>query len=170
MKNFIICAMLFCGMTLFTGSLSAQKFGYLNSQALLAELPEVQQARTNLETFQKQLQKRGEGMLVDLQNKYKAVQQRVERGELSPKEQETEVAKIKAQESEIGKFEQDMIRQIQEKEATLLQPILDRVNTAIKNVAEENGYQFIFDAGTQVLLFADESTDVSSMVRSKLGI
>jgi len=52
----------------------------------------------------------------------------------------------------------------------LLQPIYDKVNTAIKAVAEEEGYAFIFDGSTQVLLYADETTDVSSKVKAKLGM
>jgi len=170
MNKLMLYTLFFVGFFMMSNTVSAQKFGYLNSQALLAEMPEVKQARANLETFQKQLQKKGEGMLTELQGKYQNAQQKAERGELSPKEQEVELQKLKQQEAEIGKFEQDMIRQIQEKEGVLLGPILEKVNNAIKAVAEENGYQFVFDASTQVLLYADQTTDVSEMVKSKLGL
>jgi outer membrane protein len=39
---------------------------------------------------------------------------------------------------------------------------------AIKAVAEEGGYQFIFDQ--QVLLYGQESADVSTAVKAKLGL
>ena len=62
---------------------------------------------------------------------------------MSPKQIEDEAAKLKAEEEKIGKFQQDMDSQIREKQNTLLQPIFDRVNEAIKNVAKENGYSYV---------------------------
>lgn len=170
MKKLFTCACLFIAMTFVCSNVSAQKFGYLNSQLLLSEMNEVEQAKANLEVLGQQLRKKGEAMVADLQAKYGAVQQKVAEGGMSPKDQEAEVAKLKAEEAEIAKFEQDMVQQLQKKEADLLQPILERVNEAIKAVAQEDGYQYIFDASTQVLLYADETTDVSAKVRTKLGI
>lgn len=164
-----ICALLlvFVSMVSFA---QAQKFGYVNSQALLAEMSDVKQARSELETLEKQLRAKGQGMLTSLQTKYQEAQKKVEQGILSPKEQEEEATKLREEESKIAQFEQEMVQKIQQKEATLLQPILDKVNTAIKEVAEENGYTFIFDSSTQVLLYADDSTDISTLIRTKLGI
>lgn len=48
-----------CIFGCFLTTISAQKFGYLNSQALLAELPEVKQADANLQALQTQLEKKG---------------------------------------------------------------------------------------------------------------
>ncbi len=152
------------------GTVQAQKFGYMNSQALLSEMSEVKQARTNLETLEKQLRQKGQNMLTALQTKYQDLQKQAEAGTLSPKQQEEAATMLRAEEAKIGEFEQNMMKQIQEKEAALLQPILTKVNDAIKAVATENGYAYIFDASTSVLLYADESSDVSSLVKAKLGL
>ncbi len=170
MKKLFTCACLLLALTFMSSSVSAQKFGYLNSQALLAEMNEVEQAKANLEVLGQQLRKKGEAMVADLKAKYGVVQQKIAEGGLSPKDQEAEAAKLKSEEAEIAKFEQDMVQQLQKKEADLLQPILDKVNSAIKAVAEEEGYLYIFDSSTQVLLYADESSDVSAKVKTKLGI
>ena len=79
---------------------------------------------------------------------------------------------LKAEEAKLAQFEQDVQRQVLERRDALLQPILDRVNTAIEEVAKEDGYAYIFDAspGTGILLYADESTDVAVKVRAKLGL
>ena len=170
MKKLFTCVCMLLALTFMSSTVSAQKFGYLNSQALLSEMSEVEQARANLEVLGQQLKKKGEAMVADLQQKYGVVQQKAQEGGLSPKDQEAELAKLKAQEAEIAKFEQEMVQQLQKKEADLLQPILDKVNDAIKEVAQEEGYLYIFDSSTQVLLYADESSDVSSKVKTKLGI
>ena len=149
-------------------SLQAQKFGYVNSQAILAEMPEVKQAEANLEALQKQLQKKLQDSMTKLQQDYVTVQQRVERGELSPKQQEEEAKKLQDRQNQLAQEEQNMVQQIQKKRADELNPILEKVNTAIAEVAKENGYQFIFEQG--VLLYFEESQDVSDLVKAKLNM
>lgn len=146
----------------------AQKFGYINSGELLAELPEVKSAEAELTALQTQLRKKGQSMVEQLQTDYLAVQQKVERGELSPKQQEEEAAKLEARQNEIAQFEQNMTKQMQDKRQQLLQPIYDKVNKAIEDVAKENGLTFVFDK--QVLLYSEATQDVGPMVKQKLGI
>lgn len=161
----------FATLTLaFTGIAQSQKIGYLNSVALLQEIPEVKQANANLEALQKQLQKKGQGMVEELQKKYVEIQRKEQQGELSPKQMEDEARKIREEESKIAQYEQDMQNQISEKQQTLLQPILDRVNTVISDVAKEHGYNYIFDASSGMILFADESDDITDLVKGKLGV
>lgn len=146
----------------------AQKFGYLSSASILQDMPEVKQADATLEALQKQLQKKGQGMVEQLQKDYQAAQEKIGRGELSPKQQEEEGAKLEAKQAEIQKFEQDMQKQVQDKRNELMTPILDKINKAIQDVAKENGYTFIFDEG--VLLYKEASGDVTNLVRAKLGM
>ena len=58
MKNLFKITCLVALFAATAGSLQAQQFGYVNSAAILAEMPEVKQADANLEALQKQLQKR----------------------------------------------------------------------------------------------------------------
>jgi len=146
----------------------AQKFGYVNSAALLAELPEVKQADASIEALQKQLQKKGQDMVTQFQTDYAEVQRKADSGELSPKQQDEEAKRLEAAQQKIQQFEQESMQQIQTKRNELLKPIYDKINQAMKEVAEENGLQFIFDQG--VLLYYDPSADVSPMLKKKLGI
>ncbi len=146
----------------------AQKFGYVNSAEILNALPDVKQADSNLEALQKQLQKKYQQSVETYQKQLQDVQGKIQRGELSPVQQEQEAEKLKAQELELSKQQQDLAGQLEEKRQSLLEPIYDKINQAIKDVAKENGYQFIFEQG--VLLYAEESANVTSMVKAKLGI
>lgn len=168
MKYFVKTVALLVFVACFGTGVQAQKFGYVNSAAILSQMPDVKEAEASLDALQKQLQKKGQGMVEALQKEYAAVQQKVERGELSPKQQEEAAAALKVKEDEIGAFEQDMAKQLQDKRTSLLQPIYDKVNTAIANVAKENSFQLIFDQG--VLLYAEATQDVSALVKTKLGI
>ena len=61
-----------------------------------------------------------------------------------------------------------MTQLLQTKRDALLKPILDEFNTAVKAVATEGGYTYIFDQG--ILLYFDATMDVAPMVKKKLGI
>jgi len=168
MKQMVKFGSLIAFLVLASVTVQAQKFGYVNTSAILSEMPELKQAEANLKSYQTQLQKKGQSMLEELQAEYQSVQTKVQNGDLSPKQQESEAARLKQKETELGQYEQDMMQKIQEKRTTELQPIYDKLNAAIEEVAQENGFQFIFDES--VLLYKDDSADVSTMVKNKLGI
>ncbi|NRB61920.1 MAG: OmpH family outer membrane protein [Saprospiraceae bacterium] len=168
MKRIVKLSSLVAVLVLATLTVQAQKFGYVNTAIILNDMPELKQAEANLKSYQTQLQKKGQSMLEELQTEYQAVQAKIQNGDLSPKQQESEAERLKAKETELGQYEQDMMQKIQEKRATELQPIYDKLNAAIESVAKENGFQFIFDEG--VLLYKESSADVSAMVKSKLGL
>lgn len=156
----------------FSTMATGQKFGYINSAALLQEMPDVKEAESNLEVLQKQLQAKGQQMLESFQQKYLELERKNSQGEISPRVLDEESQKLKKEEAKIAQYEQDMQTQIYEKRNSLLEPILDQVNEAIKAVAIEEGYLYIFDAspGSGILLYADESTDVYDKVKAKLGL
>ncbi|MGB3546719.1 MAG: OmpH family outer membrane protein [Saprospiraceae bacterium] len=146
---------------------TAQKFGYVNSAEILAELPAVKSAEAELEALQKQLRKQGQAMVEKFQADYVALQEKVERGELSPKQQEEEAAKLEKRQAEIRNKEGEMTNQMEAKRNDLLQPIYDMINTAIADVAKEGGYTFIFDQ--QILLYSEPAQDVSTQVKAKIA-
>lgn len=168
MKAILKVTSLFILLSSVAMTAQAQKFGYLNSASILQEMPQVKQADATLEALQKQLQKKGQGMVEQLQKDYQVAQEKIGRGELSPKQQEEEGTKLEAKQAEIQKFEQEMQKQVQDKRNELMTPILDTINKAIQDVAKENGFTFVFDEG--VLLFKDPAGDVTALVRSKLGM
>jgi len=148
----------------------AQKFGYVDTQEIIQLIPEVKEANSNIETFKTQLQKKGQEMLQALQTKYQDLERREAQGEISPKLLETEVAKLKEEENSILLFEQESQQKILEKSESLLAPIRDSIQKAIDDVADENGFDYIFDYSTGFVLYADDATNVGAMVKAKLGI
>lgn len=153
-----------------TVAVSAQKFGYINSQELIQQIPQVKEANAELETIKAQYEKQGQDKVTALQTKYAALERKQAQGEISPKQLETEAAFLEQERIEIAKFQQDIQQKLVEKSETLLKPIRDRIQTAIDDVAKENGYTYIFDQSMGILLYADDATDVSAQVKAKLGM
>lgn len=168
MKQILKISLFLIALVSMAAVAQAQKFGYVNSAAILSEMPKVKQADANLEALQKQLENKGKQMVDQFQQEAAALQQRVDRGELSPKQQEEEGQKLQKRQEEIQNFRQESLAQLEEKRNAELKPIYDEINAAIEAVAKENGFTFIFEQG--VLLYADESLDVSNLVKAKLGM
>lgn len=154
----------------FTLTSSAQKIGYINSQELMTNLPEVKEANSNLESFTTQLQKKAQQMLQSLQTKYQELERKQAQGEISPKQLEAEALKLKEEEMALQQFDQTSQQQILAKQEQLLQPIMDRVQGAIDQVAKENGYAFVLDESMGIILYADSATDLGALVKAKLGL
>jgi len=53
----------------------------------------------------------------------------------------------------------------------LLKPIYEKADIAVQAVGKENGFSMIFDSGAfNVVLFAEDATDVTPLVKAKLGL
>ena len=150
----------------------AQKFGYVDSNAILEGMPKVKEAESNLEALNKQLQAKGQKMMEDFQAKYEELQRKVQAGEITPKDQDAQTAVLEEERNKIVQFDQDMQNQMAQKRDELLKPILEEVKTAITAVAKDNGYTYVFDGspGVGILLYADETTNLTAQVKTKLGL
>ena len=156
-------------LTVVTGAFS-QKFGYCNSAILLTQMPEVKAADSDLQAFQTQLTKKGQERVRALQEAAAELDRKKQQGTISPKDSDEQYAKLEEERESIAKYEQEVYQKLTQKREELYKPLLDKVNKAMADVATENGYALVFDASTQILVYAHESLDVTKMVKTKLGI
>jgi outer membrane protein len=166
MKNALLVAF---GLILATTvSAQTQKFGHIDSDALMALMPEKSQAEKEMEAFAKEFQgaleamaKEYEGKVADYQSKEK---------EMTALVKQTKVKEITDLERRIQEFQGQAQGEIQKKEQELLAPIIEKARKAIDAVATEKGYTYIFDNSTGVLLFAKDSENIIADVKAKLGL
>jgi len=156
-------------LTMTTGAFS-QKFGFCNSALLLTQLPDVKAADSDLQAFQTQLTKKGRERVKALQDAAADLERKKQQGTISPKDYDTQSAKLEEERQSIAKYEQEVYQKLTQKREELYKPLLDKVNKAMSDVATENGFALVFDASTQILIYAHESLDVTKLVKTKLGI
>ena len=156
-------------LTMTTGAFS-QKFGFCNSALLLTQLPDVKAADSDLQAFQTQLTKKGQERVKALQDAAAELERKKQQGTISPKDYDTQSAKLEEERQSIAKYEQEVYQKLTQKREELYKPLLDKVNKAMSDVATENGFALVFDASTQILIYAHESLDVTKLVKTKLGI
>ena len=150
-------------------SIQAQsKFGYLNSNELLAIMPESQSMQEELQTYAKGL----ESQLTAMQAEYEKKVVEYQQNETSYTDiiKEDKIREIQSIEQRVIEFQKNAEQSLNEKRIELFTPIQEKANEAIKKVAEEGNYTFIFDSSFGNLLYSSESENVLNLVKSKLGL
>ena len=144
------------------------KFGYLNSNELLAMMPESQSMQEELQTYAKGL----ESQLTAMQAEYEKKVVEYQQNETSYTDiiKADKVREIEGIQQRVVEFQKNAQQSLGEKEAELFTPIREKAMAAIDQVAKEGSYTFIFDSGTGSFLYAAESENVLNLVKSKLGL
>lgn len=168
MKNLILVSLL--ALFSFANS-SAQnvKLGHINSQELMATLPKKVAAEAELKKHAEQLEAFRANIQDELTKKYEDyLTQRDSYTDLVKATKEKELQDLQQR---LGTYEKTAQQDLMQKESELLQPIVEEVKTAIEEVGKENGFLYIFDTSSGNLLFqSTESIDITSLVRTKLGL
>ena len=154
---------------LLTFNTFAQKLGHLDAQEILALMPEREKATEDYQEYAKGL----ESQLMSMQSLYQSSIQDYKDNEATYSDlvKQDKIAEIQGLEQRIGTFQQSAQESLQRKELELLSPILEKLQNAINEVAEDGDYTYIFDNSTGgMLLYSKDSENISSLVKKKLGL
>lgn len=149
----------------------AQKYAYVDSDYILENIPEYQDALDILDEFSIQWQKEIEQKFAEVDELYKQYQaEAVLLPEDMKRQRENEIIKKEKDAKELQKQrfgrEGDLFKKRQE----LVQPIQEKVYNAIEEIAISNNYAFVFDkAGSLTILFAQPKFDLSDDVLDEVG-
>ena len=169
MKKSLIAIMV-CLLAL-GGSAMAQKntkIGHINSNDLMQIMPGRDSAQTVLQGEVAELEETRKSMQAEAEKRYNDyVANQAGWTELIRQTKQCEIQDMAAR---IEEFQQSAQKQLQDREAELLKPIIDRAKKAIADVAKEGGYTYIFDAGTAAILYDEGGDDIMPLVKKKLGL
>lgn len=150
---------------------SAQKFALVDMEYIFKNVPSYEMANEQLNQLSQRWQKEVEAVATEAQTMYQNF--------LADKVFLTD-DQVKAREEQIVAKEKEATElrykyfgpegELYKKRQSLLKPVQDDVYNAIKKVAEERGYQAIFDrASASDIIYASPRIDVSNEVLAKLG-
>ena len=66
-------------------------------------------------------------------------------------------------------FTNHIVKELQEKERSLTEPILEKVISVIKEVGKENGYDYVLDSSKNQGVILADGDDLMEKVKIKLG-
>lgn len=154
-----------------TFPLSAQKVGYINTEKILSTIPEYTSAQMQLEELGKQYQQKIETEYSKIEAMYQSYQQ--QKGGLSPAARQQRENEIISREKSVKELQQSYFGQdglMQRKSRELMDPIKERVDAAIKKIAENGDFMIIFDTSAmQGVAYSRPGDDLSGVVIKALG-
>ena len=137
----------------------AQKIGYTNQEAILANMPEM-------EDVQSQLQQAAQQQQQELQ------QEQNQQSLLSDSARVRRERELRQMQAELQQSLQNREQRLQQREMELMQPLLEELQTAIDDVAASQSIDVVMR--TQALLYVDNNSqnvvDITPDVAQQLGI
>ncbi|MBN1186897.1 MAG: OmpH family outer membrane protein [Bacteroidales bacterium] len=149
----------------------AQKFAYVDSEYILANIPAYKAAQDKLDEISADWQKEIEQKYQEVEKMYKDYQsEKVLLSEEMKAKKEEEIVQKEKQVKDLQKKYFGQEGELYKKRQELVKPIQDEVYNAVKEIAIEGGYAIIFDtAGGPNILYSNPKNDKSDMVLEKLG-
>ena len=150
---------------------NAQKFALIDMDYILRNMPSYEMANEQLNQVSQRWEKEVNELSKEAETMYKNYQ-----GEmvfLTDEQKKKREEEIVLKEKEVTETRYKYFGpegELYKKRQSLIKPIQEDIYNAVKAVAEERGYQTIFDrASSQSIVFASPKIDVSNEVLAKLG-
>lgn len=165
---------LFFGLLLIIGTSfasSAQKYGYIDSDYIMENVPDYQEAKDKLNKLADRWTKEIEDRY-DILKKKKEAFAREE--VLLPVEEKAkranEIEELETEAMEMQKLRFGVKGDYFQKRQELIKPIQDQVFEAMQKVASNKNFSFVFDKANQSnLIYADDKFDLSDDVLKQMG-
>ncbi|WP_295830066.1 OmpH family outer membrane protein [uncultured Winogradskyella sp.] len=169
MKFKVLYILAIVGLMSFTSNaqrVNGARIGYIDTEYILQNVPDYQEATSQLETKLTKWKSEIENKLADIETKKKALEN--EKVLLTKELYEERLEDISFEESEVLDYQQkrfgpdgDMVLQ----RTQLIQPVQDQIFAAVKEIAENKKYDFVFDKNADFLmLYSAERFDISEQV------
>lgn len=149
-------------------SAQAQKFGHIDSGALLELMPEVKSADSILTKYQKSLEDSYNNMITEYQTKLADFQKKEKT--MQEFEKELKQQELLDLQNRISNFQDSAQDKLQAKKQEVYAPILKKAEDAVKAVAKENGYAYVFDTSVGAVIYAQDSDNIMPLVKKKLNL
>lgn len=165
-KTLVVAFLLISFATFAQSNDQPLKIGYTNVEYILLQMPESKQIESELKTHSTQLEAQLKTKYAD----YEAKLQAYEKGaatmdKVVRDDKEKELMNLN---NSIQEFQRSAQASLQQKEKSLVDPVIAKIDKAIKEVRVENGYTYIIS--NQALLAGPEDGDISPIVLKKLGV
>jgi len=143
-----------------------QKIGYLDSQAVVQQVPGATEAQAAIQQEAQRLQSR----LVAIQDSLDALVADFNKQSvlLSPDEKKRREDQLRSRKQGWDQRAEILQQEAQNRRQELMKPIMDRVQAVIEAVRKEGGYAIILDAASGALVSADTTLDLTTRVIERL--
>lgn len=169
MKHIKILAVLVVMVfSVFTVQAQKTKVGVVNIGEILVLMPEYDSLQIAYKAKYESIQRDLQMMVAEYQQKAKELEM--------TRAQNTNIINSALEEGlvdlqkRIERIQQGAPAELDAFEQEQIKPLLDRIRTAIKEVAKEHGYSHIINNSQEQVIYFEESSDILPLVKTKMGL
>ena len=149
-------------------SVDAQsKVAHINTQELVEAMPDMKNAKSELEKLAKTYETDIQAMATELQNKIK--QYDAESSSKTQEENGKRLQEVQGMEQSIRQYQAQAQQDLQKKEIELLQPITEKAKDAILKVGNSQGFDYVLDSSQGQGVIMANGKDLLTDVKAELG-
>ena len=146
---------------------SAQKIGHVNSQEIMALMPETKQMGAKLDSLQSSYETQLANMQEEFNKKLTEFQQ--QQATMTAGVREFRQQELAEMEQRMQMFYQTVQQDLQAKQLEYLQPVREALLNAIKKVGAAQACTYVMDQAG-MLYIAPDALDLTPAVKAELGI
>ena len=149
----------------------AQKFAYVDTDYILNNIPEFNQAQDKLDEISKQWQEEIEAIYAEVDKMYRdyQTQEVLLTDEMKTKRENAIIAKEKSA-KDLQKKRFGPNGDLYDKRQELIKPLQDKVYDAIQQLAANSKYAVIFDSSSDlIMLYSNPNLDKSDKILENMG-
>ena len=164
-KNFYL---ILCFFLILVQSVNSQtKVAHVDTYELITNMPEMLAVQEELSSYSKE--KEAEIRLMEAEIRSISDKYSDDAINVSQEENEKRQKEIQVMQENIRLFTNQIVKELQEKERSLTEPILEKVISVIKEVGKENGYDYVLDSSKNQGVILADGDDLIEEVKIKLG-
>jgi outer membrane protein len=163
MKKLIVAGVMALG---FLSASAQQKIGYVNTDEVIAAMPETDKANKELQEYQESLVKQGEEL--EKEANEKITQFGIDSAKMSASMKEIKRGELVALVQRVQGYNNEAQEKAKQEAQRKFKPIQDKAMDAIKAVAKKNGYAYVLDINS--ILVGPPGDDILPLVKKELGI
>lgn len=164
-KNLLFAAAIFFGAVSISNAQS--KVAHINTQDLVASMPEMKEAQAQMEQLGKTYEAEIKELATALQNKMKVYD--AEAASQTDEENAKRVQEVQSMEQNIRQYQANAQKDMQQKELDLLKPITEKAKAAILKVARAQGFDYVLDSSQGGGVIMADGKDLLADVKQDLG-
>ncbi len=172
MKSFGILLSAFVLIVFSIPSFAQLKIGYVDSNTIMDNLPDAQDARQKLDALVKEWQDELNKKEAAWKAKYDDYEKRkLIMTDQTRSEMETELMNMEKDISDYREKKFGTNGELFQKQDDLMKPVQNKIFNAIQDIAQEEDLDFVLDrSGDVMLLYAKEEYDITNKVLDKLKL
>lgn len=154
-------------------AVAQDRIAYANIEAIISLMPETKTAAQGVDSLGRKLASELDVKESYAKQKYEEAQQAASKGATEP-ELDKFRKELRDLEEEIRKSSEDADTKMARHKADLMQPVLEKLETTIHEVAKAEGFTFVLNSvdgnGNSIVLYGSEDRDITKKILAKLGI